>query len=62
MLYMGYNKPIDKKDNYFKVPLEEGNKVHIHVEGEPVIEFIVPYDSELKCYLAREAKPIFYKD
>jgi hypothetical protein len=51
----------DKKDSYFALALEQAEEVTIGVNGKIVLQFLVPYDVELRGYLKRDSQPLHYK-
>lgn len=56
------SREIERRDNFFAVPVMDGEEVSVGVNGKIVTQFIVPYTAKLKCYLASDRKAILYKD
>lgn len=50
-----------KKDNYFSIALKQAQEVKVFVDGVECVSLLIPYDSDLNCYLKREGAAIHYK-
>lgn len=53
-------RQIEKSENFISIEAREGEKVEIKV-GDEVKTFVMPFDGNVKLYIARERRPIHWQ-
>lgn len=55
-------REITRNNNFVAIPLIEGEKVSIAIDGEIVLNMIMPVDCSLNCYMKREQAAIKFTE
>jgi len=53
------HREVTRKDNFFGVQLFEGERLSVAVDGEIVVDALVPVDCDLNGYMKR--KPVSFQ-